>query len=1180
MARYPGQHHVQPRAQARRRRPGEGHASVPRHLAPQLPGREPAQPGLSPAAVSALLDPDATLQPGTGNGQMARELTAQPPWRRPPAGAGNGVRTIYMAPMVITARRPDEPQADDVAVIHRVDALDAASDAERDAETAAPAVDESAEAPQDTQQRPPAPQDAASRVAARRPPAADEEEEGESEARANRELEREAAAQGEAADAVAEEEAAIEMTPEVIEMEPEVIAAPAPAPPRSGGGGGGDPRVVVQRWQSGVTQGGSAMTRPTMAAVSGSPRRITETAEQAGGGQQGVREGLPEEAAANIEEPPELEEPPAPPASDPIPEHTSAILAASDRRLPDAQLPVFVPTPLRDVLQGQQIGGNWPQLGQHPVPNNLFELALSPEREALAEIPVDEDDRERRQLARARELLAEPLQPGEQMAGGAAAPLVDEGPERIPPLPEGMATPVAAVVTRLLASMDSATTDVMSLLRRLVYPTSKVGTNYPDLGEAALEGPIRERLGTDLREIAAAAGVSGGELDGMVDERRTELEQAAADTQEQISTAHEAATECVGESGQDTLNAIEGVRQATDEEIISKQEASSGGNDPTVINARRDLVIRWIRNHVTTQTTNYQKAGESRERDLQTGQQERIDAYNALAQREEYQALNPPPPRLPHDRTQPEVARTLSDLSAAIRAWARDRIREVRAFISPFLVGARDTTRENRAAIEKAGNAGIGAARLWAEDRILEGQSWWERFKATLGRWFGESQDANEQWSVRRTEETRDAIAGDLTNIGGIQAAVAHGATREQLLQTQGLTGEQRALIIEYLEQPPGSHPLDFAATLLRRRLASQYVVVARPAFETELLGKRDEEYPQLTDIARSNNPGFNAEQISRTVHAELDNFNSDEAAILRSLEGLSGFEGSIVRKAYRAMWGIDLDLAVTQALDSDEQDQARLRLEGNQSAADAAALDYAMGLISTDEKAVMDLLRSKSPEEIEQIRAEYRRRYNKELEVALEEGLDEGNEQDQAAALMRGDTETADAIAVDEAMRGGTGWGTDAEDIEATYQRVHDEVLALARNEGWSAEQFQAEVRRRTPRHRGALRGTLRQRRAIQRAGCRRGHRPAARHLERGVAGTGARSRQRARQQRPDRGRRRAHRNRAARTLGQRREDQQRPDQPVRARARGDAARSCAGAAGAPGAAAPGAGRAPTAAR
>ena len=1060
MTRYARPHHGQLRAHAQTQRRVERQPNQPRHLASQRPGREAPQAGLSPAAVSALLAPDATLQPGTGNGRIARELTAQPQSRRPPAGAGNGARMIYMAPMVITTRNPDEPPADALAVSYRVDALDAASDAERGAEGTIP-VDEEAAA----QQPSTAPQDVASRVAARRLAGIEEEGEGEeeSEALASRELESEAAAQDEAAEEVAEEDAAVEMAPEVIEMEPEVIEARAPARARGGGGGGGDPRAVVQRWQSGVTQGGSAMTRPTMAAVSGSPRRITEAAEQAGGAQQGVREGLPEEAAANIEEPPEIEEPPAPPASDPIPEHTSAILAASDKRLPDAQLPVFVPTPVRDVLQGQQVGGNWPQLGQHPVPNNLFELALSPEREALAEIPADENDRERRQLARARELLAEPLQPGEQMAEGAAAPLVDEGPARIPPLPEGMATPVAAVVTRLLASMDSATTDVMSLLRRLVYPTSKVGKYYPDLGEAALKGQIRERMGTDLREIAAAAGVSGEELDGMVDERKTELEQAAADTQEEISTAHEAATECVGESGQDTLNAIEGVRQATDEEIVSKQEASSGGNDPTVINARRDLVIRWIRNHVTTQTTNYQKAGEKRERELQTGQQERIDAYNALAQREEYQALNPPPPRVPHDRTQPDVARTLSDLSAAIRAWARDRIREVRAFISPFLVGARDTTRENRAAIEKAGNAGIGAARIWAEDRILEGQSWWERFKATLGRWFGDSQEANEQWSVRRTEETRDAIAGDLTNIGGIQAAVAQGATREQLLQTQGLTGEQRALIIEYFEQPPGTHPLDFAATLLRRRLASQYVEVARPAFETELLGKPDEDYPNLTDIARSNNPGFNAEQVSRTIHAQLDNFDSDEATMLRSLEGLSGFEGSIVRKAYRAMWGIDLDFAMSQAFDSDEMDQARLRLEGNQSAADAAALDYAMGLISTDEKAVMDLLRSKSPEEIEQIRAEYRRRYNKELDVALEEGLDEGNEQDQAAALIRGDTETADAIAIDEAMRGGTGWGTDQEDIEATYKRVHDEVLALARNEGWSSEQFQAEVRRRT---------------------------------------------------------------------------------------------------------------------
>ena len=715
-----------------------------------------------------------------------------------------------------------------------------------------------------------------------------------------------------------------------------------------------------------------------------------------------------------------------------------------------------------------------------------------------------------------------------------------------------MATPVAAVVTRLLASMDSATTDVMSLLRRLVYPTSKVGKDYPDLGEAALKGQIRERMGTDLREIAAAAGVSGDELDRMVDERRTALEQEAADAQQQISTAHEAATECVGESGQETLNAIEGVRQATDEEIISQagslERRQRSHRDQRAARSR-DPLDPQPRHDADHQLPEGRR--ETRDANCRPGSRNASTRYNALAQREEYQALNPPPPRIPHDRTQPDVARTLSDLSAAIRAWARDRIREVRAFISPFLVAARDTTRENRAAIEKAGNDGIDAARLWAEDRILEGQSWWERFKATLGRWFGDSQKANEQWSVRRTEETRDAIAGDLTNIGGIQAAVAQGATREQLLQTQGLTDEQRAIITEYFEQPPGTHPLDFAATLLRRRLASQYVVVARPAFETELLGKPDEEYPQLTDIARSNNPGFNAEQISRTIHAELDNFNSDEAAILRSLEGLSGFEGSIVRKAYRAMWGIDLDFAVAQALDSDEQDQARLRLEGNQSAADAAALDYAMGLINTDEKAVMDLLRSKSPEEI---RADSRR-VSPPLQQGAQGRTRGGPRRRQRTGPGRGPhARRYRDRGCDRRRRGHarryTGWGTDSEDIEATYQRVHDEVLALARNEGWSAEQFQAEVRRRT-------RG-IEARFEERYANVEQYNEPGAEGAtvlrraissemwpgpERDLANALASNDQIA----ADAARIEIER---LRTLGQRREDQQRPDQPVRARA------------------------------
>ena len=110
-----------------------------------------------------------------------------------------------------------------------------------------------------------------------------------------------------------------------------------------------------------------------------------------------------------------------------------------------------------------------------------------------------------------------------------------------------------------------------------------------------------------------------------------------------------------------------------------------------------------------------------------------------------------------------------------------------------------------------------------------------------------------------------------------------------------------------------------------------------------------------------------------------------------------------------------------------------------------------------------MSLLRNKTPAEVEAIRAEYLSMYGETLQAALEGDLEEGNEIDQANALMSGDTATADAIALDDAMRGGiTGWGTGEAEIEAVYTRVRSEVLALAEAQNWTSAQMEAEVRRR----------------------------------------------------------------------------------------------------------------------
>ena len=1049
---------------------------------------EPLRRDETPRPTTAPIVRDPFVRIPMGNGQTVRYVSSASLAGQVPAAAGNGTRTLFMPPEVITAQAPEGPGADDPMHARHPAAPDVADqqpiieldepiieldDVAPDSGEDAVAPDTSVAPAQGTdltaQPAPTGQTEVPARTGAAAPGDASKTAQAEAAKVAatpsDQELEDESARQEKDAEEESTGEAA-----ELIKLDAEKTSAPGKAPERAAaekveaGGDAPNPRVIVQRWQGGVSRASAGLPRRNISAVAGGPGKITSAADKANTDRRAKTKGVAADAAANISQTPKVPDPPPPPKSNPIPTHTAAIEAASKKTLENAVLPELVKSAEIEVVPGMKVGGNMPKIGDQTVKDKWFQLLSTEGAEAAAKIPEDTENPERQALEKARAALAKPIKKEEQEAEaiGPPAPLIDQGPQGMAPLPPGKGTPVAKVVARLLASMDSATSDVLVRLRRMAYPKGVLLKAFPDIG-ATLSGTVGPRMNTELREIAAAAGVSSAELDKMVAERKTELEKEAADAHEAIATTHEKATEGVSQTGQEALDAIEGARQLTDEEIIKRQEAATGGSDPEVINARRDLVIRWVRTHVNGQTTNYQKAGEKREKELNTAQYQRVEALNSLAQREEYQGLHPTPPQIPHDRSKPEIVRKLADFAAALRAAARDAVEKLRTAMRPLFTTARDATRGNRAAIEKAGNEAIDAARLWAEDRILEGQSWWERFKAKLRRWFGDSQKSNEQWCVNRTEETRNGINTDLNSVAAVQQAVAQGATREQLLQNEGLTEDQRAVITEYFAQPPGAHPLDIAAGALRQRLAKQYLEVAKPVFDAELLAKPDGELAKVAEVGHIARPTFNGPKIAQDVHAQLDNFDSDESAMLRRLEGLSAFEGSLVRRLYKAMFHIDMDFAMQQAFDSDEMDQAKLRLEGKGAAADAAALDYAFGIINTDEKAIMDLLRGRSQEEIEKIRAEYKRRFGKDLDQALLDNLDEGNEQKQAKALMAGDKEAADAIEIDEAMRGGVfGWGTKEEDIEATYKRVHDEVLAQAQREGWSSEQMKAEVRRR----------------------------------------------------------------------------------------------------------------------
>ncbi|HSW24913.1 MAG TPA: hypothetical protein VLJ62_19275 [Burkholderiaceae bacterium] len=644
----------------------------------------------------------------------------------------------------------------------------------------------------------------------------------------------------------------------------------------------------------------------------------------------------------------------------------------------------------------------------------------------------------------------------------------DAGPRPVPPLPEALQAPVGQVVARLLAQVDEAAGLSLDLLREQAYPGGVLKAQFPTIG-AGLHDPLKTTLDTELHEIAAAANVSAEALDGMVAERRRELATQGAAAQADAARQGQLAADDVAAQGQQTSNAIEGAAAQAEEQTLQRQEAASGGNDPAVVNRRRDLTVNWIREHVTTQITHYQQAGEGRTADLNRVRSAQGNAYRALVQREQFQVLTPQPPsRLTREVSDRTREARLADLVNAMRIWGDDSVVTLDSSMAPMLAETASLTRSHRGEIESAGSTAIEAARVWAEERVMQGQSWWARFVARIQRWITQAGQLQEQWRVRRTRENRDAVTIDLLAINAARERMAAGVTREQLAADQTLSQADRAIMLQYFDAGPDTHPLDFAARRLRDNVALGLSGRAAEVFETELLampvGHGDHDTAdKLNEVVRAQSGGFDAAHIAQEVHGAMDQIGTDEQRIFDNLRGLNKLRGAVVRKMYMAIFGDDLDEELDSEMSGDELDQAIAELEGQQSRADAIALHDAVDGVGTNEAAIMRTLRNKTPAEIDAIRAEYRSLFGEPLREALADDLDEGNEIDQADALLRGDTATADAIALDDAMRGGiTGWGTDEAEIERVQTQVRSEVLARAQAGHWTAAQMEAEVRRR----------------------------------------------------------------------------------------------------------------------
>ena len=844
-------------------------------------------------------------------------------------------------------------------------------------------------------------------------------------------------------------------------------AAPMEAPT------GRSAQTIARRWSGQVRQRAQAIPAPEI-----SPEQQQQAALLAIGAagrerSEDVQQTAQREALSQVSEAPQQEEPlPAPPPNNPVPEHTQRITDLSDKRLPDQparrlnRSQVF-------VVEDTEIGGSLPRLHDVPVASDLFNVLTSaPDLREIAGEPVT--NREQRQVEAAMRTLTtteeDASRLAEALAGMGRAPAViepDTGPRPAPPLPEAERAPVGQVVARLLAQEEETVAGVLDNLRTLAFPGGILKAKFPDIG-SGMASDLQSSVRSDLQDVAAAANISAEDLNQAVAERKQELAQQGQEATEEVNTLRTEAIEETRDSGQTALDAVQGAANAASEETLRRQEQATGGVDADVINRRRDRTVSWIRTRVTEEITAYQQAGDRRLSQLRRAKTEQTNGYNALAQREVYQVLRPSgerPERDPNDRDRETM---LARFATDIRAGARTQTTAVANHFDRDIRISRETTQTYRREIESAGSVGIEATRQWAEDKILEGESWWTRFVARVTRWMEEAEDVNEQWRVRKTTELRDNVNRDLAVADRIGEALATGVSRDQILASQAISEDQRFVIGQFFALGEGAHPLEYAALSIKFQLAQSHRPHARQVFERELIatpisGAEDPVIDDLVAVTASEGGSFDPRAITEGVRAAMRGWGTDEARIYRSLANLSALQGNIVRKVYRARYNSDLDSDLDSELSGDELDRAQQLLAGEQARADAAALHYAIAGLGTDEAAIMATLRSKSPEEIAAIRAAYLEQYGETLDAALEGDLADGHEIDQANALLNSNNALADAIAVDQAMRGGMfGWGASASEVEAVQNRIRQEAQALAEQNDWSAEQLEQEVQRR----------------------------------------------------------------------------------------------------------------------
>ncbi|HWI14952.1 MAG TPA: hypothetical protein VNT02_11905, partial [Burkholderiales bacterium] len=661
-----------------------------------------------------------------------------------------------------------------------------------------------------------------------------------------------------------------------------------------------------------------------------------------------------------------------------------------------------------------------------------------------------------------------------------------------PPLPKVFKTGIAAALARLMVDPKAEAESILNQVRSAAY-AGELQRQFPDIGKTSVDD-LTVSLQTELDGIRKEAGISEEEIKAAVDRRQQEIQKQKAEALGQVSATGDAEKQKLGQAGKDTLGIIAGTRQELDKSTEDKLEQAKGENDPEVVKLKRERLIRETQQKVAGQVVRYTQSGKKRQEEIQ-----QIAALQRIAYRNAV--------RLDEEQINKQAGGNANlvwpfNITAATsRNWGNEQIRKLEQLV---VDKGKETDGLVSALVKGVHDAGQQATELirkWADTKLNQHRSFWEQLWQMFSDWASQARAESEAWESVRNKATRDAMAGDMNFLGGVVMTAGDQLSEEAIKNLDKLNAEQRAIVSTYYGLGPDGKPVADAKDAknpiaaisagLRVRILQQRGPKILEQFEGELDKTRDEEWDKLDALGKTQNTNFSAawvcSEVKEALHGGLTGWN-DEPRVFRALSGLTQVQSMAARRLYKLPpsqggYGKDLDADLKDQLtgtfkSGHEYERAKALLEGNQAEADVASLREAMhgGLTGwgTDEKAIMETLRGKSAAEREKIKELYFQKYGKRLEEDLKEELtgafEDEHDYSRATALMEGDTNKADAIAIDQAMYGGlTGIGTDRKAIEAVYEQVRQETEKELQEERrrtgkppLTTKELEAEVKRR----------------------------------------------------------------------------------------------------------------------